>query len=81
MVATNYWASDEIKIRANGTWNNATNYGLEQAGVLVTNEANVLICGGGSKNMKVAADGTYDFYFYPEELKLYVMEQGKVPTR
>ena len=74
-------ASDEIKIRANGTWNDATNYGLEQAGVLVTNEANVLICGGGSKNMKVAADGTYDFYFYPEELKLYVMEQGKVPTR
>ena len=74
-------ANDEIKIRANGTWNDASNYGLEQAGVLVTNEANVLICGGGSKNMKVAADGTYDFYFYPEELKLYVMEQGKVPTR
>ena len=74
-------ANDEIKIRANGTWNNATNYGLEQAGVLVTNEANVLICGGGSQNMKVAADGTYDFYFYPEELKLYVMEAGKVPTR
>ncbi len=74
-------ANDEIKIRANGTWNDASNYGLEQAGVLVTNEANVLICGGGSQNMKVAADGTYDFYFYPEELKLYVMEAGKVPTR
>ena len=74
-------ANDEIKIRANGTWNDASNYGLEQAGVLVTNEANVLICGGGSQNMKVAADGTYDFYFYPEELKLYVMEEGKVPTR
>lgn len=74
-------AADAIKIRANNEWNDAENYGLAVAGVLTTNEANDLICGGGSKDMSVAADGTYDFYFYPAELKLYVMEEGKVPTR
>ena len=74
-------ATDSIKIRANEEWNDAENYGLAVAGVLTTNEANDLICGGGSKDMSVAADGTYDFYFYPAELKLYVMEEGKVPTR
>ena len=74
-------ATDSIKIRANNEWNDAENYGLAVAGVLTTNEANDLICGGGSKDMSVAADGTYDFYFYPAELKLYVMEEGKVPTR
>jgi hypothetical protein len=31
--------------------------------------------------MSVAADGTYDFYFYPAELTLYVMEAGQVPAR
>ena len=74
-------AADSIKIRANNEWNDAENYGLAVAGVLTTNEANDLICGGGSKDMSVATDGTYDFYFYPAELKLYVMEEGKVPTR
>ena len=74
-------ATEQIKIRANEEWNNAENYGLASAGVLTTNAANTLICGGGSANMSVAADGTYDFYFYPAELKLYVMEAGQVPSR
>ena len=74
-------AADDIKIRANEEWNNAENYGLPTAGVLTTNAANTLICGGGSANMKVAADGTYDFYFYPAELTLYVMEAGQTPQR
>lgn len=74
-------ATEEIKIRANEEWNDAENYGLAAAGVLTTNAANTLICGGGSANMSVAADGTYDFYFYPAELTLYVMEAGQVPTR
>jgi hypothetical protein len=74
-------ATEEIKIRANEEWNDAENYGLATAGVLTTNAANTLICGGGSANMKVAADGTYDFYFYPAELTLYVMEAGQVPAR
>ena len=73
--------ADEIKIRANEEWNDAENYGLASAGVLTTNAANTLICGGGSANMSVAADGTYDFYFYPAELTLYVMEAGQVPAR
>ena len=74
-------ATEEIKIRANEEWNDAENYGLASAGVLTTNAANTLICGGGSANMSVAADGTYDFYFYPAELTLYVMEAGQVPAR
>ena len=74
-------ATEQIKIRANEEWNDAENYGLASAGVLTTNAANTLICGGGSANMSVAADGTYDFYFYPAELTLYVMEAGQVPTR
>ena len=74
-------ATEQIKIRANEEWNDAENYGLPTAGVLTTNAANTLICGGGSANMSVAADGTYDFYFYPAELTLYVMEAGQVPSR
>ena len=74
-------ATEQIKIRANEEWNDAENYGLATAGVLTTNAANTLICGGGSANMSVAADGTYDFYFYPAELTLYVMEVGQVPAR
>ena len=72
---------DAVKIRANNEWNDAENYGLPTAGVLTTNAANTLICGGGSGNMKVAANGTYDFYFYPAELTLYVMEAGQTPQR
>ena len=74
-------ATEQIKIRANEEWNDAENYGLASAGVLTTNAANTLICGGGSANMSVAADGTYDFYFYPAELTLYVMEAGQTPQR
>ena len=74
-------ATEQIKIRANNEWNDAENYGLASAGVLTTNAANTLICGGASANMSVAADGTYDFYFYPAELTLYVMEAGQVPAR
>ena len=73
--------ADWVKIRANEEWNNAENYGLSVKGVLTTNAANTLICGGGSGDMAVAADGTYDFYFYPAELTLYVMEAGVTPTR
>ncbi|MBQ2364996.1 MAG: SusF/SusE family outer membrane protein [Alistipes sp.] len=74
-------AADWFKIRANGEWNNAYNYGLATKGVLTVNAANTLINGAGSKDMAVPADGTYDLYFYPEELTLYVMEAGQVPQR
>jgi len=73
-------ASDEIKIRANEQWNDAYNYGLETAGgILTTNAANTLVCGSGAQNMKVAADGTYDLYFYPAAKTLYVMTEGTTP--
>ena len=72
-------ASHYFKIRANGVWNDAANYGLETKGALATNVANELICGSGSQDMCVAADGTYDLYFYPEKNTLYVMEAGMLP--
>ena len=73
--------ADEVKIRANNKWNDAANYGLKAAGTLAVNAANTLVCGGDSANMKVVADGTYDFYFYPAELTLYCMAAGQVPQR
>ena len=74
-------AADWFKIRANGVWNDAYNYGLAAKGTLAVNAANTLINGAGSNDMAVPADGTYDLYFYPEELTLYVMEAGQVPQR
>ena len=73
-------ADKKFKIRANNVWNDAANYGLAEAGNVAINAATELICGGGSKDMSVGADGTYDLYFYPEQSKLYVMEAGQVPA-
>ena len=73
-------AKDEFKIRANKDWVETGNYGLSSVSALVTNAANNLVVGYDSQNMKVANDGVYDFYFYPSELILYVMESEDDPT-
>ncbi|MBO7189398.1 MAG: leucine-rich repeat protein [Alistipes sp.] len=73
-------AKDEFKIRANKDWVETGNFGLPSVSTLVTNAANNLIVGYDSQNMKVANDGVYDFYFYPSELTLYVMESEDDPT-
>ncbi len=71
--------NDSFKVRLYGIWDDSENYGLATAGTVNINEAITLITSGGSGDMKVAVDGTYDLYFYPVELTLYVMTQGTAP--
>lgn len=72
--------TDEFKIRFNDEWNDAKNYGLETAGVVELNVGFAVITSGGSGNMKVPADGTYDIYFNVAEEKVWVMTEGQVPS-
>lgn len=73
-------ASEGFKIRANEEWNDAENYGTLNGGVVAIDSKTTLVNGGGSKDMMVEAAGTYDLYFYPADLALYVMTPGKTPT-
>ncbi|MBR5852821.1 MAG: starch-binding protein [Alistipes sp.] len=72
--------TDEFKIRFNDEWNDAKNYGLETAGVVELNVGFAVITSGGSCNMMVPADGTYDIYFSLAEEKVWVMTEGQVPS-
>ena len=65
-----------FKIRANGEWNDAANYGLAAAGTVEVDHAYDLICGGGSGNMTIAA-GNYDIWFDLTNSKVYIMTPGK----
>ena len=65
-----------FKIRANGTWNDAANYGLQTAGPVEVDHYYSVITGGGSGDMTLAA-GTYDIYFDLANLKVYIMTPGK----
>ena len=73
-------ASEGFKIRANEEWNDAENYGTLNGGIVAIDSKTTLVNGGGSKDMMVEAAGTYDLYFYPADLALYVMTPGKTPT-
>ena len=70
---------DAFKVRLYGVWDDTENYGLASAGTVNINEAITLITSGGSGDMKVAVSGTYDLYFYPADLTLYVMTEGTAP--
>lgn len=70
---------DKFKIRLYGQWVDSDNYGLTEAGAVEINAATTLITSGGSADMYVAVAGTYDLYFYPETLTLYVMTEGTTP--
>ncbi len=72
--------ADSFKIRFNDEWNDAKNYGLETAGVVELNVGFAVITSGGSGDMKVPADGTYDVYFSLAEEKVWVMTEGQVPS-
>lgn len=73
-------ASEGFKIRANEEWNDAENYGTLNGGIVAIDTEVTLTCGGGSKDMMVEVAGSYDIYFYPSQLKIYVMTPGKTPT-
>ena len=65
-----------FKIRANGEWNDAANYGLAAAGPVEVDHAYDLICSGGSGDMTLVA-GTYDIWFDLTNSKVYIMTPGK----
>ena len=65
-----------FKIRANGVWNDAANYGLASAGPVEVDHAYDLVCSGGSGDMILAA-GTYDIWFDLTNSKVYIMTPGK----
>ena len=73
-------AGKGFKIRANNEWNDAENYGGQVSGNVTIDALTTLVNGGSSQNMSVETTGTYDLYFYPAELKLYVMTPGKTPA-
>ncbi len=65
-----------FKIRANGEWNDAKNYGLEAAGAVEADHWYNVITSGGSGNMSLTA-GNYDIWFDLNNTKVYIMTPGK----
>ena len=73
-------AGDGFKIRANDEWNDAENYGISPSGIVAIDTEIKMTLGSGSQDMKVETTAVYDLYFYPAQLKLYVMTAGKSPA-
>jgi hypothetical protein len=66
-----------FKIRANGEWNDAANYGLEGGkGNVEVDHAYDVITSGGSGDMVLVA-GNYDIWFDLTNTKVYIMTPGK----
>lgn len=72
--------TDEFKIRYNNAWDDSKNYGTASGGAIDINTAVALITSGGSQEMKVQLDGTYDIYFDLAGSTVYVMSEGKTPA-
>ena len=72
--------TDEFKIRFNNAWDDSANYGTPSGGAIDINTAVAVISSGGSQNMKVQLDGTYDIYFDLANSTVYVMSQGRTPA-
>ena len=64
---------------ANNEWNDAANYGTASGGAIDINTGVAVITSGGSQNMSVSLDGTYDIYFDLENSTVYVMSEGRTP--
>ena len=65
-----------FKVRANGEWNDAANYGLEKAGPVEVDHYYPVITGGGSGDMTLKA-GNYDIWFDLNNEKVYIMTPAK----
>ena len=72
-------SSDTFKIRFNNEWNDAANYGTASGGAIDINTAVPVVTSGGSQNMSVTLDGTYDIYFDLANSLVYVMTAGSTP--
>lgn len=73
--------ASEFKIRFNNAWDDSKNYGTASGGAVDINKAVAIISSGGSQNMKVQLDGTYDIYFDLANSQIYIMSEGKTPGR
>ena len=74
-------ADDMFKIRGNGVWNDAFNYGASTKGYkLPLNKEYELTLGAGSQDMAVPAAGTYDIYFSLAAKKVWLMSPGQRPA-
>ena len=72
--------ASEFKIRFNNAWDYSKNYGTASGGAVDINKAVDIITSGGSQNMKVQLDGTYDIYFDLANSQIYIMSEGKTPA-
>ena len=73
-------ADDMFKIRGNGQWNDAFNYGASTKGYkLPLNAGYALTLGSGSQDMAVPAAGTYDVYFSLDAEMVWLMTSGQRP--
>ena len=70
-------ASGAIKVRANNTWNDAKNYGLETAGSIYADKYYSVITGSGSQDATPMAYGTYDVYFDLTNKRIALMTPGQ----
>ena len=74
-------ADDMFKIRGNGQWNDAFNYGASTKGYkLPLNTGYALTLGSGSQDMAVPAAGTYDVYFSLDAEMVWLMSSGQRPA-
>ena len=81
-VARNLAATtgDRFKIRGNGEWNDAYNYGAANDNFKLTvGQGYVMTNGSSSKDMYVPAAGTYDIYFNLDTKTVWLMNAGDRP--
>lgn len=77
----NFTASDMFKIRGNGSWDDAYNFGAATKGYkLPLNDGYALTQGSGSQDMKAPAEGSYDVYFSPETKTVWIMTLNTRPA-
>lgn len=74
-----FTAAGSFKIRKNGVWNDAANFGLQTSGEVEAGYYYDVVTSGGSGNIKVAA-GTYDIWFDLAGKKVYVLTPGTDPA-
>lgn len=74
-----FTANTEFKIRATNQWNDDANYGFTFRNVVEENGVYDLTNGGWAQNINVRP-GTYDIWFDPFGMKLYMMAPGVDPS-
>ena len=74
-------ADDAFKIRGNGAWNDAYNYGASVKNTKLPLDSGFsLTLGSSSQDMKAPESGTYDVWFSPDLKKVWLMTPGNKPS-